>query len=97
MLAACSGSQSAAPAPEPAPPDPVWEVSWNLVDGSAGYEVVWRPVDRPYWDHEFISGGAINRFELGDLDPGRYELRMAAFNYDGLSSSYSETLQFTVP
>jgi len=74
-----------------------WDIPDTRENGEAldlseigGYELIYRKVDELLKPAIIITDQTRDRYELTGLSAGRYEVRIAAFDTDGLYSDFSE-------
>lgn len=78
----------------PAPPaqvsiagavQPSTTLSWNKVDGAAGYKIYWRYTDAPQWQYSRYVGD-VNEFTLENVVIDNYYFGVASVSDDGFES-----------
>ena len=56
-----------------------------------GYEIEYRKVGESTYQTVKVEDGTINTYELTDLSEGDYEVRIAAYDVNGLYSKFSDS------
>lgn len=74
-----------------------WDIPSTRENGEAldlseigGYELIYRKMDEALKPAIVITDQTRDSYEITDLPAGRYEVRIAAFDTDGLYSDFSE-------
>jgi len=101
---------TAAPTPEPTPPPSQkvtaiieWDIPTTRENGDdlllseiGGYEVIYRHTDDLDYTTVVITDQTVDQYLIENLDPGEYEVLIAAFDTDGLYSDYSDPARATI-